>query len=541
MSKRSYIYLIIFLLPLLIGRDFTPNNELRYLSIANEAISNGSLFTFTHNGEIYADKPPLYLWIVMLGKWLFGHHAMWWLSMFSFIPALITINVMDKWVSPLILVRSRKAAGYALITTGMFLGAAIVIRMDMLMIMFITMSLKRFYNIYRNDYTRWDEWLLPIYIFLALFTKGPVGILLPLLVMIVFLTIKHQFKTFFTKYMGWKQWLILLSLCGLWFLAVALEGGYEYLHNLLFKQTVGRAVEGFHHKEPWWYYGVHIWTVWIPWSLFYGAAILIAFYKKYLHHDLEQLFATVILTTIVMLSFSSSKLSIYLLPMIPFATYLAVLLCRRIEHKYLYWTVMIPSAIMALALPAALIAWYLYIQGHAPVEIEINDIPWAIPFAIVILTYFGVLALVYLRGLNLYKGIKLMSTGIVCTIFVASLNINAINPYIGFRSLANTGKNLAFQYGIHQYGFYRFRAGEDMQVYLNSPVEKLTLEQVYLRRDRGDMILFLRNKDIHRTPELQDIIASHKQINVGQYTIVVFENTHIPLSDTGLDKNMNQS
>lgn len=40
-------------------RDYTPNNELRYLSIIDEALRNGNFFTFTLDGEIYADKPPL--------------------------------------------------------------------------------------------------------------------------------------------------------------------------------------------------------------------------------------------------------------------------------------------------------------------------------------------------------------------------------------------------------------------------------------------------------------------------------------------------
>ena len=56
------------MLPVMILRDFTPSNELRYLSIADEALRDGHLFAFTNQGEPYADKPPLYIWIVMLGK-----------------------------------------------------------------------------------------------------------------------------------------------------------------------------------------------------------------------------------------------------------------------------------------------------------------------------------------------------------------------------------------------------------------------------------------------------------------------------------------
>jgi len=98
MKTNKYLLLLAFL-PLLFFRDFTPDNELKYLSIADEAIRNGNIFTFTNHGEVYADKPPLYLWIVMLGKILFGTHSMLFLGLFSVIPALVIIYVMDKWVA----------------------------------------------------------------------------------------------------------------------------------------------------------------------------------------------------------------------------------------------------------------------------------------------------------------------------------------------------------------------------------------------------------------------------------------------------------
>ena len=78
--KYRYLLYILALIPMFLTRDFTRNNELRYLSIADEAIRNGNIFTFTNHGVHYADKPPLYLWIVMAGKLLFGTHSMLFLA-----------------------------------------------------------------------------------------------------------------------------------------------------------------------------------------------------------------------------------------------------------------------------------------------------------------------------------------------------------------------------------------------------------------------------------------------------------------------------
>ena len=95
--KNSYFPLLVIVsaLPLILFRDFTPLNELRYLSIADEALLNGRVFTFTNHGIPYADKPPLFLWFIMAAKSLLGSHQMWVLALGSLLPALVIINIMD--------------------------------------------------------------------------------------------------------------------------------------------------------------------------------------------------------------------------------------------------------------------------------------------------------------------------------------------------------------------------------------------------------------------------------------------------------------
>ena len=46
MKIERYFILLILVIPVLILRDFTPNNELKYLSIVDEALRNGHFFTF---------------------------------------------------------------------------------------------------------------------------------------------------------------------------------------------------------------------------------------------------------------------------------------------------------------------------------------------------------------------------------------------------------------------------------------------------------------------------------------------------------------
>ena len=62
-SKGRLLLFLAFLsaiIPVMLMRDFTPGNELRYLSIADEALRDHHFFAFYNHGLAYADKPPLY-------------------------------------------------------------------------------------------------------------------------------------------------------------------------------------------------------------------------------------------------------------------------------------------------------------------------------------------------------------------------------------------------------------------------------------------------------------------------------------------------
>ena len=345
------------LLPAMILRDFTPSNELRYLSIADEAIRDGHLFAFTSHGAPYADKPPLYLWIVMAGKLLFGSHCMGFLALFSFFPALVILRTMDRWVRSVLDERARIAEVTMTMTSGLFLGLAVFLRMDMLMCMFIVLSLHAFWRLYSGEgSSRRAAILFPLYAFLALFTKGPVGLLVPLLSTVVFLVVQRQWRQI-GRYWGWRTWGILLAGCAVWFTAVWAEGGTEYLDNLLFHQTLDRAVDAFHHKAPFYFYGVSVWYSLAPWSLFLAVVFAAAWRQHVRLGELERFFLSVVLTTFVMLSLFSSKLAVYLAPAFPFVVYAGGLLFARVRmNGWMRAALAVPAVIWTLALPAVAVA-----------------------------------------------------------------------------------------------------------------------------------------------------------------------------------------
>lgn len=310
-KKYRFLLFILAVIPMFVFRDFTRNNELRYMSIADEALRNGNFFTFTNHGINYADKPPLYLWIVMLGKTLFGTHSMLFLAMFSYIPALVLIYVMGKWVGKIVPEKSRLAGEIMLLTSVFFIGSAVVLRMDMLMCMFIVLSLYTFFRIYSGEAKKRDSWLFPLYVFMAIFSKGPIGILVPLVSTILFLIVKKDIKSI-GRYWGFKTLGVLIGLCAVWFTGVFLEGGPEYLNNLLFNQTINRAVDSFHHKEPFFYYMIAIWYSLAPWAFLMIGVLVAGLIKKVSSTDLEKFFLVIALSTFTVLSLVSSKIQVYI-------------------------------------------------------------------------------------------------------------------------------------------------------------------------------------------------------------------------------------
>ncbi len=473
-KKRQLIRYGIFflmLIPLMLFRDATPNNELRYLSIADEAIRNGNIFAFFNHGFAYADKPPLYLWLIIISKLIFGKHIIFVLSLFSVIPAFVTVSVFSKWCSAELTEKQRMAADLALLSAVYFIASGIVIRMDMMMTMFITLSLYSFYKMYCGDgRTRWKI-LFPLFTFLALFTKGPVGVLVPLVCVPVFLLFQKKIKTI-GRYWGWISWAILAGLCAIWFAGVFIDGGKEYLNNLVFHQTIDRAVNSFHHKEPFYYYGISIWYILYPWSLFSIGIIITALCSKQKMSQLARFFICTGLTVFVMMSCISSKIDIYILPSLGFFIFGAFLLEK--ENKYQTFidiTLYIPVILFILILPGIAIAEHFVTVPYR----NIIHLWMLIP-----LLLLNLYALVALIGKKRENAIIAVAASLYITIFIVGFSVKKLNPEIGYGDICEKAMVEAQKNNIDRFvmatnddGRAIMKRGENIDVYLGQETEMI--------------------------------------------------------------------
>lgn len=505
------ILFLVAMLPTLAMRDFSAANELRYLSIADEAIAEGHIFTFTNQGEPYADKPPLYLWIVMLGKILFGHHSMLFLSLFSAIPAVAVTLIMDRFVEPYLGKDDRLRAGLVLMTCGLFTGMAIFLRMDMLMTMFITLSLYFFWKMYRGEYTWRNRILFPLSVFFAIFSKGPVGFLMPLVCPIVFLAARHRLKDL-KLYWGWVTWGILALLCGIWFTAVWAEGGPEYIGNLLFHQTFDRAVDSFHHKEPFWYYMIVVWYSMAPWSLLIIGTIILTYLKKIRTTELEKFFLSVIFGTFVMLSLFSSKIAVYLTPIFPFCVYFSVSVMDRMpKDKWFKSLVGIPAAILVLT-PAGIAVISAIPELH----------PIANGFCIaasIILSLSGMASIALLCKDRFGKATDMLASGILAAVFAVGLSMPRINDFFGYTSLCKDAKEVAERTGLNNYYTWKVYRPESMDVYLGKDVGIFPADEP-LTEEYCDGVLIVNAGKLEDYPEMAELISGKPQHVSGKYLIV---------------------
>ncbi|MCD7937384.1 MAG: glycosyltransferase family 39 protein [Tannerellaceae bacterium] len=505
----SSILLLLLFSPWLFLRDYSPGNELRYLSIADEALRDRHIFGFMHQGVSYADKPPLYLWLLMGVKKITGSYPMGIVSLFSMLPALFILGIMFKWTAGLTGKKDGFIAVILLMTTGLFAGTAVFVRMDMLMCMFIVLSLYLFYRIYTGQDGRYRKWALTLCLFLAVFTKGPLGILFPVISMLLFLLYKKKINTI-RQYLDWPQFLFLFLLSGVWFGAVWIEKGSDYLYNLTFHQTVNRAVDAFHHKSPFYYYGIAILYAVAPWTFFIGFSLVTGIRKRLIKDDIEKFFVIIVLSQFILLSCISSKLAVYLLPLLPFLMYVSVLIVKK--SGYTHWlavSIWLTVLLFTISLPV-----YLFLINRVKELAWLENIrPFVITGWLVNLLCNGYAVYTLHTKRDILHSAGIIAVGVLLFLFIAGWGIPSINNRIGYRELSRAGIELAER--SSSYFVFGLERPESMDVFLHVPVQTLSVDEILSGKYSGN-ILFIGERSLKEYPEIQAFVTGKTSMRTGK-------------------------
>ena len=118
------------------------------------------------------------------------------------------------------------------------------------------MALYNFFSLYYNFIPKNLKNILFMYfyIFLGIFTKGPAGIVVPLISIFVFLLLENNLNFLKKIYLG-RGIIFILILIGIWqYFILKSPQGKEYLMLILGQETIGRIVKAKTHVKPFYYY-----------------------------------------------------------------------------------------------------------------------------------------------------------------------------------------------------------------------------------------------------------------------------------------------
>lgn len=291
---------------------FEPD-EGRNASVALEMLRHGEWLVPRFNGLPYLDKPALYFDAVAALQALFGAgEGATRLASLCF--GLATVALVAAAARRSAGWRAAYAASAALASMPLFLGFARIVILDMALAFFVSAAvLLGLPDPGREDFPpgrrTWRGPLFWLAIAGGVFTKGPVGLLLPLLALFAHALVARD-RRWFRRLVDLRGIALFVVLVGgwLWLVERRVPG---FLHYALIVESLERATtSSFHRGGPFWYYAPVFLLGVLPWSL-----VPLGFGRD----EWRAARGPAAMTAIILLFFSlsRSKLPGYLLPSLP--------------------------------------------------------------------------------------------------------------------------------------------------------------------------------------------------------------------------------
>jgi 4-amino-4-deoxy-L-arabinose transferase-like glycosyltransferase len=419
-------------------RDPWPADEPRFALVARDMVATGDWLLPRVGGQPYADKPPLFFWLIALGLTL-THSLRVAFLLPSFLAGFGCVALVYDLGRRLWNRETGLAGALALLFTVQFVWQARQAQIDATLCFWTTLSL---YGLLRHlllgPSWRWYTigWAAAG---LGVITKG-VGFL-PLLVLIPFAFLRD--KKWQPRIapslpspasgggMGWgrTRWLLgplaFLAAVSIWLVPMLIAANDDptlaaYRDEILFDQTLKRYGNAWHHREPFWYFLVDVIPVlWLPLTLL--VPWLFSHWRNALRsYDLRiALLASWIVLVVLFFSLSTGKRGVYVLPAVPAfallcAPYLQQVASRQSAQRAMFVLASLFGALSVLAL------LFLVVRPdqHADVIASIDMDPLG-PLALIAIAAAVVCAIARpRRGFLAYAG------ALVTSLLIVSLWVN---------------------------------------------------------------------------------------------------------------------
>lgn len=300
----------------------TTIDSAKYASISRNIYESGDLIHLKIHGEPYKDKPPLIFWLGALSFRLFGMSILTF-KLFTFFFLILGLFSLYRLGS--ILYNSQTGAIAALLfaTCESVFLYSMDVHTDLLLtsnIIFGTWQLTEFLI-----KKRWSNFVLGfVGIGLAMISKGPLGLAIPLFAIGGYLIIKRDWRTLFSV-----KWLagipILAAILYPTIKGIYDQFGIEGLKFYFWSNNIDRIAGDYSGGRHDYSFFIHTFLyLFMPWSLYTFSKMVIDFmdWKRKgfpLRSLRNSLCYSGILLLALIISISSQQAPHYLLPTLPFA------------------------------------------------------------------------------------------------------------------------------------------------------------------------------------------------------------------------------
>lgn len=334
-------------------RQPQPPDEPRFVLAARTMVESGQWLLPHRGGELYAEKPPVFMWLQAAAHQLVGS----WQGSFllpSLLAALLSLWLVSDLAARLWSPRHALYAVGALFCTLQFGLMAKRAQIDMVLVGMTTLAV---WGLLRHLCERRNLpalWLAGVAAGVGTVTKGvgflPVLMVLPWLGWRLYARRRGQPQPVDGAHPASLLWLVPAFLLGTaawlaplgWALLHEPSASLQsYAHELLFKQTGTRYANAWHHRQPVWYYLQVIATLWLPGALL--LPLMVRPWWRRLRRGDPRHWLLLGWAALVLLFFSASpgKREVYVLPMLPAmalaaAPLLPGLLRRLSVRRYLF-------------------------------------------------------------------------------------------------------------------------------------------------------------------------------------------------------------
>ena len=458
----------------------------QYASISREMLESGNYLKVYHRAHDYLDKPPFLFWISAMSMKLFGVNT-WAYKLPSILFSLLGIFSTYKLGERLY----NTAVGR---TASLIFGsclALIIINNDIKTDTILTSAI--IFSIWMMvSYLQTKEWKFlmgsSLGIGIAMMTKGPIGLMMPVLAVGGHLLVKKQLS----RLLDWRL-LIALILIGILLIPMSIglhqQFGSDGLKFFYWTQSFGRITgenEWRNDTSIFFFTHVFLWAF-LPWTFLAIAALIkrIMRFKRDMNSPLTEFYTiSGIVLVSVALSLSKFKLPHYIFIIFPLVSILTAQYVHELKrHVFWGWIQMILASLAAILLFVILL--YAFPSGGfvAPLILLAS-----LAIAIVVFLMFYRQGQIVYPSLGLFIGIGL------------ALNVHFYPELMKFQ--ANTvvgkwvkqqnleeGRFIGFSTGGHGLDFYAEQIvpwQPDMANTLNA-IEKGTI--VYANQDRYDELI----------------------------------------------------